>query len=449
MINDKYNTPPQSIEAEQCVLGGLLMENQAWDKVSDLLSAEDFYSQDHRLIFEHIARLINASHAADVVTVFDALRSAGKADQVGGLVYLNELATGIHSAQGIKRYAEIVREKAVLRRLLSIGAEIAHVAANPQGKDTKTILDEVERQIFRLAENKARGGVGFQDLQPVINGVLDRISEMSERLGNNTITGLATGFTELDEKTSGLQPGDLIIVAGRPSMGKTSFSVNIGEHIAIEDGKPVAMFSMEMGASQVGLRMLGSVGKIDQTRLRTGQLNEYDWPRLTNTVHKMQNAKFYIDETPALTVMDVRARCRRLTRQHGQLGLVIIDYLQLMASATKSENRTTEISAITRGLKGLAKELNCPIIALSQLNRALEQRAEKRPVMSDLRESGAIEQDADLILFIYRDEVYNKDSIDRGSAEIIISKQRNGPIGVVRLSFEGNFTKFDNYGCAM
>lgn len=438
---------PHSIEAEQSVLGCLLLDNQAWDKVSEILSAEDFYVSSHKIIFEQVTKLVNASQSADVVTVYDAIRSAGKEEKTGGFVYLNELATGIYSNASLVKYAQIVREKSMLRRLLCLGNELTHLASHPQGKDTKTILDEAESKIFRLAEYGAKARAGYQELQPVLNDVLMLIEELNERKDESGCTGLATGFTDLDNKTSGLQNGDLIIVAGRPSMGKTSFSMNIAENVAIEVGKSVAVFSMEMRATQLGLRMVGSVGKIDQQRLRRGQLNEYDWPRLTNAIHKMQNAKIFIDEAPSLSVVDLRARCRRMNKECGQLGLVVIDYLQLMSSSSKAENRTAELSAITRGLKSLAKELNCPIIALSQLNRALEQRADKRPIMSDLRESGAIEQDADLILFIYRDEVYNKDSIDRGFAEIIISKQRNGPIGTVRLSFEGSFTKFDNFSC--
>jgi len=437
--------PPHSLESEQSVVGGLLLDNQAWDKIGDVIRADDFYRYDHRVIFEHIAKLIDGSKPADVITVYESLQSSGKAEDVGGLAYLNTLATNTPSAANIRRYAEIVRDRAVLRRLITISDDIATTALNPQGKDTKTILDEAESKIFKIAEDGARGAGGFQELQPVLSKVVERIDELYHRDSTSDITGISTGFVDLDGKTSGLQPGDLIIVAGRPSMGKTAFSLNIGEHVAVEEGHAVAVFSMEMGATQLAMRLLGSVGRLDQHRLRTGRLTDEDWPRLTYAVEKMQNAQLFIDETPALSSMEVRARCRRLARQCGQLGLVIIDYLQLMGSSSPGENRATEISEISRSLKGLAKELNCPVIALSQLNRSLEQRPNKRPVMSDLRESGAIEQDADVILFIYRDEVYNPDSPDKGTAEIIIGKQRNGPIGTVRVTFLGMYTKFENY----
>ncbi|GLR25742.1 replicative DNA helicase [Limnobacter litoralis] len=437
--------PPHSMEAEQSVIGGLLLDNQAWDRIGDVIRADDFYRYDHRIIFEHIAKLIDGSKPADVVTVYESLQSSGKAEDVGGLAYLNTLATNTPSAANIRRYSEIVRDRAVLRRLITISDEIATSALNPQGRDTKALLDEAESKIFKIAEEGSRGAGGFQDLQPVLGKVVERIDELYHRDSNSDITGISTGFVDLDSKTSGLQPGDLIIVAGRPSMGKTAFSLNIGEHVAVEEGHAVAVFSMEMGATQLAMRLLGSVGRLDQHRLRTGRLTDEDWPRLTYAVSKMQNAQLFIDETPALSSMEVRARCRRLARQCGQLGLVIIDYLQLMGSSSPGENRATEISEISRSLKGLAKELNCPVIALSQLNRSLEQRPNKRPVMSDLRESGAIEQDADVILFIYRDEVYNPDSPDKGTAEIIIGKQRNGPIGTVRVTFLGQYTKFENY----
>jgi replicative DNA helicase len=693
-------TPPNSVEAEQSVLGGLLLDNNAWDRIADLVRLGDFYRLDHRLIFEHILKLIERSKPADVITVYDALQNSGKAEEVGGLAYLNAVAQHTPSASNIRRYAEIVRDKAVLRRLVTVSDEISTTALNPQGRDTKTILDEAEGKIFKIAEEGSRGNTGFRELQPVLAKVVERIDELYHRDSDSDITGIPTGFADLDGKTSGLQPGDLIIVAGRPSMGKaqpldarirthtgwkamgelalgdqlasidglpsevtglypqgerplfrvtfsdgrstqcceehlwrmystgwegprvlstaslmtllaqtprphemwvdcvsgdfgvtfdvpasrqfsdfflgvpaqhlnatapvrlqilkkllnldapagtinqadfrldystenqrvatdicdlvrslgglcfvekrqlqmvsgdvfttpatvfdlslqlgascqplflssitptrsaqaqcisvshasrtyitddyivthnTAFSLNIGEHVAIDAGLPVAVFSMEMGAEQLAMRLLGSVGRLDQHRVRTGKLTDEDWPRLTNAVHKMQDAQLFIDETPALSSMELRARSRRLARQCGRLGLIIIDYLQLMGSSSPGENRATEISEISRSLKALAKELQCPVIALSQLNRSLEQRPNKRPVMSDLRESGAIEQDADVILFIYRDEVYNPDSPDKGTAEIIIGKQRNGPIGTVRVTFLGQYTKFENY----
>ena len=427
------------------MLGGLLLDNSAWDRIADVLIEEDFYRHDHRLIWHHIARLIGLARPADVITVNESLVSAGKAEDAGGLAYLNALAHNTPSAANIRRYGEIVRERAMLRKLVSIADEISSAAMNPQGKEARQLLDEAESKVFQIAQGG--GAAGFQEIQPLLTQVVERIDELYHREGSSDVTGVPTGFTDLDKMTSGMQGGDLIIVAGRPSMGKTSFSMNIGEHVAIEQGLPVAVFSMEMGAVQLAMRMLGSVGLLDQHRMRTGKLIAEDWPRVTHAVQLMQDAQVYIDESPALSPMEVRA-ARRLARQCGQLGLIIIDYLQLMSGNGSGENRATEVSEISRSLKGLAKELNCPLIALSQLNRSLEQRPNKRPVMSDLRESGAIEQDADVILFIYRDEVYNPDSPDKGTAEIIIGKQRNGPIGTVRLTFQGSSTRFLNFSGA-
>jgi replicative DNA helicase len=441
---DAVRTPPHSIEAEQSVLGGLLLDNTAWDKIADLLTAGDFYRHDHRLIFQAIGKLREADKPADVVTVFEALQSAGRIDDAGGLPYLNALAQNTPSAANIRRYAEIVRDRAILRRLVTVGDEIATAALNPQGRDTKAILDEAESKIFQIAEEGARGRQGFVEMDRLLTQVVERIQELFERAHPSDVTGVPTGFADLDSKTAGLQPGDLIIVAGRPSMGKTAFALNIGEHVAIDNGMPVAVFSMEMGASQLALRLLSSVGRIDQQRLRTGRLQDDDWPKLTAAIQKLHEAQFFIDETPALNAIDLRARARRLHRTCGRLGLIIVDYLQLMSATSVGENRATEISEISRSLKALAKELHVPVVALSQLNRTVEQRTDKRPVMSDLRESGAIEQDADVILFIYRDEVYNPDTTDKGVAEIIIGKQRNGPIGRVNLRFGGEFTRFDN-----
>ncbi|HZW12452.1 MAG TPA: replicative DNA helicase [Noviherbaspirillum sp.] len=443
---EALRVPPHSIEAEQSVLGGLLLDNAAWDRIADFVGEDDFYRYDHRIIFQHIVKLINATKPADVITVFEALSTSGKAEEVGGLTYLNALAQNTPSAANIRRYAEIVRDRGVLRKLITVSDEIATQAFNPQGKEVKQMLDEAEAKIFAIAEEGSRGAQGFQAIQPLLTEVVERIDELYNRDNQNDITGVPTGFIDLDRMTSGLQPGDLVIVAGRPSMGKTAFSLNIGENVAIDSGLPVAVFSMEMGGAQLAMRMLGSVGRLDQSRLRVGKLNDEDWPRLTHAIQKMNEAQLYIDETPALSPIEMRARARRLSRQCGRLGLIIVDYLQLMSgNGGGGENRATEISEISRSLKGLAKELHCPVIALSQLNRSLEQRPNKRPVMSDLRESGAIEQDADVILFIYRDQVYNPDSPDKGTAEIIIGKQRNGPIGTVRLTFLGEYTKFDNY----
>jgi replicative DNA helicase len=438
--------PPQSLEAEQAVIGGLLLDNTAFDRLADLLRPDDFYRGDHRQIYTAITSLIDKAHPADVVTVHEALSTIGKAEEIGGLIYLNRLAQDTPSAANIRRYAEIVRDRAILRRLIAVADDIANQALNPQGRDTRSLLDEAESKIFNINEEGARGRSGFQSLPDLLSQVVDRIGQLYDQSNHSGITGVPTGFTDLDKMTSGFQPGDLVIVAGRPSMGKTAFSLNIGEHVAVDLSLPVAVFSMEMGATQLAMRMVCSVGRLDQQRVRTGQLVDDDWPRLTNAIQKMQDSQLYIDETPGLNALELRSRARKLSRQCGQLGLVIVDYLQLMSSASASgENRATEISEISRSLKGLAKELQCPVIALSQLNRSLEQRPNKRPVMSDLRESGAIEQDADVIIFIYRDEVYNPDSPEKGTAEIIIGKQRNGPIGTVRLTFLGKYTKFENY----
>ena len=446
---EALHTPPHSIEAEQSVLGGLLLDNSAWDRLGGFLKEEDFYRFDHRLIFQHIVRLVSASKPADVITVFESLQISGKADEAGGLEYLNSLARNTPSAANIRHYAQLVRDRSILRQLITVSDEISANAFQTRGKDVKQILDEAETRIFAIAEESSRETQGFQSINHLLSGVAERIEELYNSENDSDITGIPTGFIDLDRMTSGLQPGDLVIVAGRPSMGKTAFSVNIGEYVAIEQALPVCIFSMEMSGAQLASRMLGSVGRLDQHRLRTGRLQENDWDKLTFAMGKMNNAPLYVDETPALNSIELRARARRLAKQCGQLGLIIIDYLQLMSPSSAGENRATEISEISRGLKALAKELNCPVIALSQLNRSVEQRPNKRPVMSDLRESGAIEQDADLILFIYRDEVYNPDTPDKGIAEIIVGKQRNGPIGSVRLTFLGQYTKFDNYAGSM
>jgi replicative DNA helicase len=437
-------TPPNSIEAEQSVLGGLLLDNSAWDRVADLVTVSDFYRHDHRLIFQAITKLIDHSRPADVVTVYESLQGAGKAEEAGGLAYLNALAQNTPSAANIRRYGEIVRDRSVLRRLVSAGDEIATSALNPQGRETKTILDEAESKVFRIAEEGARGRQGFVEIEPLLTRVVERINELFERANPSDVTGVPTGFVDVDRITSGLQPGDLIIVAGRPSMGKTAFALNVGEHVAIDQGLPVAVFSMEMGAQQLALRMLSSVGRINQQRLRTGRLENDDWPKLSETIRRMQDAPLYIDETPALNSLELRARARRLARTCGRLGLIVVDYLQLMSASSMGENRATEISEISRSLKALAKELKAPVIALSQLNRSVEQRTDKKPVMSDLRESGAIEQDADLIIMIYREEVYEPETPRKGIADIIVTKQRNGPIGEVHLTFLGKYTRFEN-----
>jgi len=437
--------PPHSVEAEAAVLGGLLLDNSAFDRVGDFLRADDFYRADHRQIFEAISRLVQSARPADVVTVFEALQSLGQADDAGGLSYINSLAIETPSASNIRRYAEIVRDRAILRKLISVSDNIATTALNPAGKETRQILDEAETQIFRIGEEGARGRQQAADFDQLLNNVVLRIDELANNPNPSDVTGVPSGFVDLDQKTAGMHGGDLIIVAGRPSMGKTSFALNVAEHVAIDQGLPIAVFSMEMGAEQLVLRMLCSVGRIDAQRLRTGRLHEDDWDRLTHATKRLKGVQAYIDETPALNPLELRSRARRMSRIAGGLQLIVVDYIQLMSASSSGENRTTEISEITRSLKSLAKELNCPVIALSQLNRTVEQRTDKRPVMSDLRESGAIEQDADLILFIYRDEVYRPDTPDKGVAEIIIGKQRNGPIGTVRLTFQGQFTKFENH----
>jgi replicative DNA helicase len=437
--------PPHSIEAEASVLGGLLLDNRAWDRIGDLVRADDFYRADHRLIFDCISRLIDAAKPADVVTVFESLQNLGRADEVGGLAYLNTLAHETPSAANIRRYAEIVRDRAILRNLVSVSDEIATKALNPAGKETRQILDEAESQIFQIGEQGSRTSTGFQDFHAVLARVVEKVDDLYQSPNASDVTGVPSGFTDLDQKTAGMHAGDLLIVAGRPSMGKTSLALNIAEHVAITESLPVAVFSMEMGAEQLAMRVLCSVGRLDAQRVRTGRLTEDDWNRLTQAMGKMKEARIHIDETPGLNPLELRSRARRLSRQYGTLGLIVVDYLQLMSASSSGENRTTEISEITRSLKGLAKELGCPVVALSQLNRTVEQRTDKRPVMSDLRESGAIEQDADVILFIYRDEVYRPDTPDKGVAEIIIAKQRNGPIGTVRLTFLGQYTKFENH----
>jgi len=441
--------PPHSIEAEQSVLGGLLLDNSAFDRIGDAFSESDFYRADHRRIFHHIVKLLQAGKPADVITVDEAIKSSEDRDMTGGLAYLGALAQATPSAHNIRRYAEIVRERAVMRRLVEVGTEIADSALNPLGKDVGQMLDEAESKVLQIAEVGSRGRQGFLDIQPLLTQVMERIDMLYHRENQSNVTGVPTGYHDLDDRTSGFQEGDLIIVAGRPSMGKTAFALNIAEHVAVENRLPVAVFSMEMSGTQLAMRLLGSVGRLDQHKLRTGRLSDEDWNRLANAVGKLNDTPIHIDETPALNSLELRARSRRLHRQYGKLGLIVVDYLQLMQSSSQGENRATEISEISRSLKALAKELKVPVIALSQLNRGLEQRPNKRPIMSDLRESGAIEQDADLILFIYRDEVYNEGTADKGVAEIIIGKQRNGPIGTVRLTFLGEFTRFENHASSV
>ena len=439
---ESLKIPPHSIEAEQAVLGGLMVDNRSWDQIADRVYEDDFYRYDHRLIFRAMGALAERNRPLDVVTLSEWLKSNNLLDEVGGLAYLAALAKDIPSAANIKAYADIVRERSVLRQLIEAGTEVATSGFQPEGRDAKELLDNAERLIFQIAEQNGRHRQGFTSLKEILPRVVDRIDELFHQDGS--ITGIPTGFSDFDHMTSGLQSGDLIIVAGRPSMGKTTFAMNLAEQAAIKGQQPVAVFSMEMPGEALTMRMLSSLGRIELQKLRTGRLDDDDWPRLTGTMSLLSEAKLFIDDTAALTPTEMRARVRRLKREYG-LGLVVIDYLQLMQLPGFKENRAAEISEISRSLKAMAKEMEVPVIALSQLNRSLEQRPNKRPVMSDLRESGAIEQDADLIAFIYRDEVYNPDSPDKGTAEVIIGKQRNGPIGTCRLTFLGRYTRFENY----
>ena len=437
--------PPHSIEAEQSLLGGILLDNAAWERIADLVNETDFYRDDHRRIYRHIFKLIDLGKPADVVTVYESLDKNDEAEQAGGLAYLAEIANSTPSAANIRRYAEIVRERAILRQLVAAGDEIAASALNPSGRDARSILDAAEARVFEIAEAGTRSTSGFISIQPILKEVVERVQELYDRDNPSDVTGVATGLVDLDEKTSGLQPSDMIILAGRPAMGKTSLALNIAEHVAVVDKLPVAIFSMEMPGVQLANRFIASLGRIDQQKLRTGRLTDEDWQKLTMAMGRLYEAPLFIDETPGLNPIELRARARRLSRQCGKLGLIVVDYLQLMTSTREGDNRASELSEISRSVKSLAKELHVPIIALSQLNRSLEQRPNKRPIMSDLRESGAIEQDADIIMFIYRDEVYNPDSADKGTAELIIGKHRNGPTGMVRLTFMGECTRFDNF----
>ena len=435
--------PPHSIEAEQSLIGGLLIDNVAWDRIGDVVREADFYRDDHRRIFRHIGKLIQQGRPADVVTVYESIEQSNEVDQTGGLGYLGEIANATPSAANIRRYAEIVRERAILRQLVTVGDEIAGNALNPAGRDVKTLLDDAEQRIFQIAEAGNRSNNGFVAIQPLLGEVVERMETLLARDSQSDITGVATGFADLDRMTSGLQPGDMIVVAGRPSMGKTAFALNIAEHVGVELRLPVAIFSLEMSGPQIATRFLSSVARIDQSKLRTGRLTDDEWDRMTVALGKLHEAPIHIDETGAINSTDLRARARRLHRTFGKLGLIVIDYLQLMSSNRDGENRATEISEISRSIKALAKELQVPIIALSQLSRKVEERNDKRPLMSDLRESGAIEQDADIIMFISRDEYYTKDACkEPGVAEVIIAKQRNGPTGTVKLAFLKNITKF-------
>lgn len=436
---------PHSIEAEQSVLGALMLDNRAWDRVIDSISSDDFYLKEHQLIYSAVAELAKLSKPFDVLTIAEKLKELQVIDKVGGEAYLFELAQNTPSAANVVAYAEIVRDRAMLRRLIEVGSDIVDSVFNTEGRNTKELLDTAEQQVYKIAWQHTRG-VGPQRVSSLLASTVDRIDTLF-RSGQD-ITGLSTGFSEFDKMTSGLQAGDLIIIAGRPSMGKTSFAMNIAEHAALAEKKPVLVFSMEMPSEQLTMRMMSSLGRVDQHKVRTGRLTDEDWTRITSAVSMLSETKMYIDDTPGLTPTEIRSRARRIAREHGGLSLIVLDYLQLMTVAGTKENRTTELSEISRSMKALAKELNVPVIALSQLNRSLEHRTDRRPVMSDLRESGSLEQDADLIAFVYRDEVYNEDSLDKGIAEIIIRKQRNGPIGDFRLTFLGKYTRFENFAAS-
>jgi replicative DNA helicase len=440
---ETLRVPPHSVQGEQSVLGGLMLNSEAWNEISDKIASEDFYRREHQLIFQAMRALSEADQPLDVVTIAEELERRSELNDIGGMPYLGMLANETPTASNVPAYARIVREQSVMRQLIKVGNKIADSGYRPEGRPVDDLLDQAETEVFRIAEQKDKGRQGFQNIQALLTKTVDKIDELFN--SDDALTGVSTGFNDFDGRTSGLQKADLVIVAGRPSMGKTTFAMNMCENVAIGAGVPVAIFSMEMPAEALTMRMISSLGRINQQAVRSGKLEDDDWPRVTSAVNILSQAKIFIDDSAALTPNEIRARCRRLQKEHGQLGMVMVDYLQLMRAPEAGDNRVNEISAISRGLKALAKELNCPVVALSQLNRSLEQRPNKRPVMSDLRESGAIEQDADLIVFIYRDEVYNEDSPDKGKAEIIIAKQRNGPIGTVNLTFQGQFTRFDNF----
>ncbi|MDH2432199.1 replicative DNA helicase [Pokkaliibacter sp. MBI-7] len=433
--------PPHSIEAEQSVLGGVLLDNQAWDTVAEQLTEDDFYRRNHRLIFRAMAQLISQQMPLDIITLSEELESRAELEHAGGLVYLGELVQNTPSTANIRAYAEIVRDRSLLRQLIGISGEIMDLAYHPEGRTGPEVLNEAEAKVFKIAESRtqAAGPVG---VNPILAQTIERIDLLNQQGGE--MTGASTGFSDLDRMTSGMQPSDMIIVAARPSMGKTTFAMNVVQNVVVQGNKPVLVFSLEMPAEQLMMRMLASLGKIPLGNVRTGQMDPEEWTRLTGAVHMLRNKPLYIDDQPGLTPSEMRARARRIHREHGSMGLIMVDYLQLMRLGGNVESRTQEVAEISRSLKALAKELHCPVIALSQLNRSLENRPNKRPINSDLRESGSIEQDADVIMFIYRDEVYNEDSPDKGVAEIIIGKQRNGPIGTCRLAFIGKYTRFED-----
>ena len=417
-----------------------MLDDNAWDNISGALAAEDFYRSDHRIIYRVMADLVERNNPLDIITISEALEGIGELENVGGLAYISDLASSTPTASNIHAYAQIVRERSTVRSLISVAHEIADSGFNPDGRNSATLIDEAESKVFKISDDRPSSG-GPESVRPLLTRAVERIDVLFQTKG--ALTGISSGFRDIDEMTSGLQPADLIIVAGRPSMGKTSFMMNIAESAAISGESPVLVFSMEMPSDSLVLRMLSSLGRIDQTKIRTGQLGDDDWPRLTSAVTLLNDKPLFIDDTPALSPNEIRSRARRVAREHGKLGVILLDYIQLMQVSGTSENRAGEISEISRSLKSIAKEFDCPVIAGSQLNRSLEQRPDKRPIMSDLRESGAIEQDADVIMAIYRDEVYHEDA-EKGIAEIIILKQRNGPIGRKKLAFVGQYTKFED-----
>ncbi|MGX9419508.1 replicative DNA helicase [Vibrio sp. RC27] len=442
---EAIKSPPHSLEAEQSVLGGLLLDNERWDTVAERVISNDFYSRPHRLIFDGIKTILESNNPLDLITLSEHLEVREQLEDVGGFAYLADLAKNTPSAANINAYAEIVAERALVRNLIGVANEIADAGYDPQGRNSEELLDLAESKVFAIAEARTNENEGPQTVDSILEKTLERI-ETLYKSPQNGVTGVDTGFTDLNKKTAGLQGSDLIIVAARPSMGKTTFAMNLCENAAMEQEKPVLIFSLEMPAEQLMMRTLASLSRVDQTRIRTGQLDDEDWARISASMGRLMEKKnMYIDDSSGLTPTELRSRARRVAREHGGLSMIMIDYLQLMRVPSLTENRTLEIAEISRSLKALAKELNVPVVALSQLNRSLEQRADKRPVNSDLRESGSIEQDADLIMFIYRDEVYHPDSSMKGTAEIILGKQRNGPIGSVRLTFQGQHSRFDNY----
>lgn len=442
---DAIKVPPHSLEAEQSVIGGLLLDNERWDTVAEKVVAKDFYSRPHRLIFEAVKDILEESSPLDLITLSEHLELREQLEEVGGFAYLADLAKNTPSAANINAYADIVAQRALVRSLIGVANEIADSGYDPQGRTSEDLLDLAESKVFAIAEGRASENEGPQNVDSILEKTLERI-EILYKTPQDGVTGVDTGFNDLNKKTAGLQGSDLIIVAARPSMGKTTFAMNLCENAAMKQDKPVLIFSLEMPGEQLMMRMLASLSRVDQTKIRTGQLDDEDWARISSTMGILMDKKnMYIDDSSGLTPTEVRSRARRIAREHDGLSMIMIDYLQLMRVPSLSDNRTLEIAEISRSLKALAKELNVPVVALSQLNRSLEQRADKRPVNSDLRESGSIEQDADLIMFIYRDEVYNPDSSLKGIAEIIIGKQRNGPIGSVRLTFQGQHSRFDNY----